>query len=453
MTQDSQLDRELPSDVACERTLLGAVLKNNDAWEQVCQLAKEDWSLESHQRIRQAMKRLKDAGSGIDELTLGDELRRRNELESVGGLSYLMDLQEGVYRNIALDDHLRIVRNKSVLRKLMATCTEAINRAADQSETGLELTAGLMNQLEKIAAPGQSSKNAGIETFFMDALEKANERYRTKVAPRIPTGNAWLDARIGGILHGYYSIVAARPKIGKSAFGDTAIAYNCIRGTRVVKISIEVDRDTSLYNLVPFVVDLPNIVCTRQELQSPAQNVLFNQGMSKILEEWPLRVYEGDIDCDEACWIIDRETKDGDEVLFVLDHFGLMVEAGKNNPSKIRESYVLDSGRLRRKIYRKRAAVMALFQLNEVAREYADKLPRPADIGESKKPLQDCAAMILLHRYHDKETLKVTKKANVSLALVRGGGAPGNIDGDFDTKRLEFVTQAELDNQGQDFYQ
>jgi hypothetical protein len=137
----------------------------------------------------------------------------------------------------------------------------------------------------------------------------------------------------------------------------------------------------------------------------------------------------------------------------VLDHFGLMVEAGKSNPSKIRESYVMDSGRLRRKIYGKRAALMALFQLNEVAREYADKLPRPADIGESKKPLQDCAAMVLLHRYQDKETLKMTKKANVNLALIRGGGSSGNIDGDFDTKRLEFVTHPEFEYEQEDYHQ
>ena len=129
----------------------------------------------------------------------------------------------------------------------------------------------------------------------------------------------------------------------------------------------------------------------------------------------------------------------------MLDHFGLMVEVGKSNLSKIRESYVTESGRIRRKMYGKRAAMLALFQLNEVAREYADKLPRPADIGESKKPLQDCAACILLHRYQDKETLKMTKKANINLALIRGGGASGNVDCDFDTRRLCFNAEAELE--------
>ena len=357
----------------------------------------------------------------------------------------MASLTEGLPRRPVIEEYVRIVKDKSVLRQLMTTCSAAIQRAAEQSETGLEVTADLMSQLEKLTTGQTAAKKPDLTSFIMGSIEKANERYRTRQAPRIPTGNAWLDAKIGGILHGYYTIVAARPKVGKSAFGDTAIAYNCIRGRRVVKISIEVDQDMSLYNLVPHIVDLPNLVCVRQELQTPEQNLLFNQGMSRILEDWNLKIYDGDVDCDEACWIIDKETRGGEEVLFVLDHFGLMVEAGKNSAGKIRESYVLDSGRLRRKLYGKRAAMLALFQLNEVPREYADKLPRPADIGESKKPLQDCAAMIMLHRYQDKETLKMTKKANINLALIRGGGSSGNVDGEFNTRKLSFEAEAELD--------
>jgi len=444
-------DFELPANVECEKTLLGAVLLDNAAWDEVSLIPKEAWSLDSHLRIRMAMKRLAAAGSAIDIRTLANHLKNRHEVEAVGGVAYLASLTEGLPRRPVIEDYIRIVNDKSMLRRIIEACSSGIREAADQSIDALGVLGTIQSRLESIGIP-IGAKNAAVDSFFMEALERANRRFQTKQAPRIPTGNAWIDSKIGGILHGYYTIVAARPKVGKSAFGDTAIAYNCQRGRRVVKISLEVDREMSLYNLVPHVVNLPNIVCVRQELQTPEQNQLFNEGMGKVLE-WPLRIYEGDIDCDETCWIIERETRDGEEVLFVLDHFGLMVEAGKNNPNKIRESYVLDSGRLRRKIYGKKAALLALFQLNEVPREYADKLPRPADIGESKKPLQDCAAMILLHRYQDKETLKMTKKANVHLALVRGGGSPGNIDGEFDTKRLEFVTQAELDDELKDWHQ
>ena len=454
MTIDLKLDQGLPANLDAERTILGAILLDNRAWDEVhSTVAPGDFSVDSHRRILLRMAGLIKKGRPVDLVTLSERLAAFKELENIGGVAYLASLTEGLPRRPVIEEYLRIIKDKSLLRRLMVICSEAMARAVDQSETGLEVLSAVQSQLESISTVKEKGKDPAIESFFLSALEKANDRYRTRQAPRIPTGNAWVDGKIGGILHGYYTIVAARPKVGKSAFGDSAIAYNCQQGRRVVKISLEVDREMSLYNLVPHVVDLPNILCTRQELQNAEQNALFNRGMDEILEKWPLRIYEGDIDCDEACWIIERETRAGDEVLFVLDHFGLMVEAGKNNPAKIRESYVLDSGRIRRKIYGKRASMLALFQLNEVPREYADKLPRPADIGESKKPLQDCAAMILLHRYQDKETLKMTKKANINLALVRGGGAPGNIDCDFDTRRLSFDAQAELEYETTEWHQ
>ena len=61
--------------------------------------------------------------------------------------------------------------------------------------------------------------------------------------------------------------------------------------------------------------------------------------------------------------------------------------------------------------------------------------------------------MILLHRYQDKESMKMTSKENVNLALVRGGGSPGNSDGEFDVRRLEFINQAELEYETEDYHQ
>ena len=450
MTQAPQLDTELPSDVACERTLLGAVLLDNEAWGPIReQLKPDDFYLDSHRRIATAIGRLIKNGSAVDIVTLANELNGRHEIEAVGGVAYLASLTEGVPRRAVIDEWVKIVKDKSVLRKLMRTCTEAIYRAADQSETGLELTAGLMNELEKIAAPGTSEKKAKVETFIVEALAEINHEYASKTAPCIPTGNGWLDAKMGGgYRHGHITIVAARPKVGKTGYAVSSIAFNLVRGRRVVMFSLEMEKSEILKNLVPYVVELPNLVVARPWLQTPAQNQLVNQAMNSIVE-WPLSVYDGDMDCDEVCWTIDRETKQGDEVLFVLDHFGLMTGSEKD----IRKRYVENSDRLRRKMKHKRAALLSLFQLNEVPREYADKRPQPGDIGESKKPLQDCFAMVLLHRYQDKETLRMTKKANINLALIRGGGSSGNVDCEFESRRLCFNAEAELEYEGQDYYQ
>jgi replicative DNA helicase len=306
-----------------------------------------------------------------------------------------------------------------------------------------------MNELEKIAAPGLTDKKAHVQNFIVEALAEINHEYASKTSPCIPTGNAWLDSKMGGgYRHGHITIVAARPKVGKTGYAVSSIAYNLQRGRRVVMFSLEMEKAEILKNLVPYAVDLPNLVVARPWLQTPAQNQLVNQAMNTIVE-WPLSVYDGDMDCDEVCWTIDRETKQGDEVLFVLDHFGLMTGSEKD----IRKRYVENSDRLRRKMKHKRAALLSLFQLNEVPREYADKRPQPGDIGESKKPLQDCFAMVLLHRYQDKETLRMTKKANINLALIRGGGSSGNVDCEFNSKNLSFEAEAELEYEGNDYYQ
>lgn len=440
-------DQGLPANIDAERTLLGAVLLDNTAWEEIRQSLKPvDFSLDSHRRIALRMRDLFRSDHAVDIVTLANELARNKEIESIGGVAYLASLTEGLPRHPVIDEYIRIVKDKSVLRQLMLVCSETIARAADQGESGLEVTAELMSQLEKLTTPSQSTNKAPIQNFIVESLAEINREYAEKLSPCIPTGNAWLDSKMGGgFRQGHITIIAARPKVGKTAAGVSSMAYNLKLGRKVVMFSLEMEKLEILKNLVPYVVDLPNIVVNRPWLQTPEQNRLVNEAMNTIVE-WPLSVYDGDMDCDEVCWTIDRETRQGDEVLFVLDHFGLMTSSEKD----IRKRYVENSDRLRRKMKHKKAALLSLFQLNEVPREYADKRPQPGDIGESKKPLQDCFAMVLLHRYQDKETLKMTKKANINLALIRGGGSSGNVDCEFDTRRLCFDAQAEIDFEQQD---
>lgn len=449
MKADLQID-SLPANIDAERTLLGAVLKNNDAWEDVAQLARDDWALESHQRIRQAMKRIRDAGSGIDEITLCNDLRSRGELDAIGGVSYISGLQEGVYRNIAIDDHLRIVRDKGVLRRLLSFASEISDRAQGMGEPALEILGSLQSQLDAMAEPAMQSNKAPIQSHIVELMDRVVREYTEKTPRGIPTGNAWLDAKMGGgYRKGRYTIVAARPKVGKTGMGVLSTAYNCINGTaRVVWFSLEMDHEEVELNLVPHVVDLPNIVVVKPELRTPEQQALVMQGLYAI-GEWPLTIYDGDMDCDQICWAIDREARKDGDVLFVLDHFGLIAGGDRD----IRKRYVENSERLRKKIKQhKNAALLNLFQLGEVPREFADKRPQPGDISESKKPLQDCFAMVLLHRYQDKETLKMTRKANINLALIRGGGSPGNVDGEFNPRKLCFEAEAEIEYEGNDYY-
>src|SRR5665213_700466 len=105
---------------------------DNTYWDQVSQLSADAWSLDSHRRIRMAMKRLHDKGSAIDPITVMTYLQGRNELEAVGGAAYITDLDKDVPRRPAVEDYVRIIRDKGYLRRTIAICSVGISKAQEQ---------------------------------------------------------------------------------------------------------------------------------------------------------------------------------------------------------------------------------------------------------------------------------------------------------------------------------
>ena len=425
---DLNLDVGLPAALDCERTILGAVLLDREAWPAVRAAIKiDDLSLDSHRRIALRMNELYDEGSGIDIVTLSNKLASRHEVEAVGGVSYLADLTIGLPRRPVIDDYLKIVKDKSMLRKTMLICSSTLSMAQDQSESALDVISYAQGEIEKLCEPVTQSNKAPVKAFMPNVIDEVVSDYIAKKQPTIPSGNAWFDARTGGGYRmGKYTIVAARPKIGKSSWAVTSTVYNCQRGRRVVWLSMEMDRKELSLNFVPYLTDLPNIVCVRPWLRTPEQQDTVLGALETIQNDWNLEIHDGELDCDQICWIIDKEGRRGEETLIIGDHFGLIAGGEK----EIRKRYVEHSERIRKKMkpYHKTMAMLMLFQLNEVPREFADKRPQRSDIGESKKPLQDCYAAMFLHRYQDKETLKMTRRTNQNLELIRGGGSPGNVD-------------------------
>jgi replicative DNA helicase len=141
-------DTGLPSNVAAEKMILGAILLENQALSEAEEkLTPEDFSLDSHQRIYLRMTELGGNGHAIDLVTLANELAKYKEVESVGGVAYLSSLTEGLPRRPVIEEYIRIVKDKSLLRQLMLICSAAIARAADQSETALDVLNAAESQL------------------------------------------------------------------------------------------------------------------------------------------------------------------------------------------------------------------------------------------------------------------------------------------------------------------
>jgi hypothetical protein len=137
----------LPANLDAEKTILGAILLDNAAHAEAAEALKsDDFSLDSHRRIFLRMSELIDTGRTVDIVTLANELRKHKEIESVGGVAYLADLTMGLPRRPVIADYIRIVKDKSLLRRIMGICESTIARAADQSEDAVGV-------LEKIESP------------------------------------------------------------------------------------------------------------------------------------------------------------------------------------------------------------------------------------------------------------------------------------------------------------
>ena len=216
---DLAFEKGLPSNVDAERFVLGSILLNHDAYFQVAGAVEpEDFSLEKHRRIFGRMKELYGRGENIDRLTVANELMKQGQLESVDGLTYLVSLDEGMPEIANLDSYIRIVKDKSALRKMIFAAQKVIDRCLIGEEEPDEILAGAEETLLKLgeARSGDQLQNSAtiIEQFpgginaFLDPSRRVSG---------LSTGFTKFDEMTGGLHGGELIILAARPSMGKTA--------------------------------------------------------------------------------------------------------------------------------------------------------------------------------------------------------------------------------------------
>jgi replicative DNA helicase len=140
MPTDLTIEKSLPHSPEAERAVLGAILLENSLFDQTSEmLTREDFYLENHRNIFSTMERLSSDTRTIDLLTLREELQKQNELEAVGGVAYVAALLDGVPRVSSVMHYARIVKEKSLLRKLIHSANEILVRGFSNEEDPLEL--------------------------------------------------------------------------------------------------------------------------------------------------------------------------------------------------------------------------------------------------------------------------------------------------------------------------
>src|SRR2546425_2801717 len=129
------LERALPHNIDAERSVLGAVLVNNENYYRVLEnLRPEDFYLDGHRAIFRKMVELIERSRAVDLITIQEELVRASQLESAGGITYLAGLLDGMPHLVNIEHYIEIIREKSLLRQMVNSANKVMAECFDQAE-------------------------------------------------------------------------------------------------------------------------------------------------------------------------------------------------------------------------------------------------------------------------------------------------------------------------------
>ena len=246
MPEEVALEKALPHSLEAERTVLGAILIDNESFHHASEvLRQDDFYRRAHQRIYARMEALSVRGQGIDLVTLKEELSRAGELESSGGVAYLTSLVDGVPRATNVPYYSRIVKEKSVLRSLISSANRIIQSCFDEPED----TSTVLDQAERsIFEIAEGAIRTGFEPLgeivrgSFKSIDELSER--GDMVTGVPTGFVEFEQMTSGLQRSDLIIVAARPAMGKTSFCLNIAQHAGLTGSHTVGVfSLEMSKE------------------------------------------------------------------------------------------------------------------------------------------------------------------------------------------------------------------
>jgi replicative DNA helicase len=429
-------DSGLPANVDAEKTILGAILLDNAAHAEAAEkIEAEDFSLDSHQRIYMRMTDLINAQKAVDIVTLSEELSRLKEIESIGGVAYLASLTEGLPRRPVIEEYIRIVKDKSMLRKLMLICSNAIARAANQGEAALDVLSSAEKQLIEVNEKGLKQGFQSLEEIVHDSFGTIDNLYKqSREITGLATDFTEFDKKTSGLQKGELIIIAARPSMGKTALAINIAQNAAIHHDAIVAIfSLEMSKESLLRRMLASQawVDQDKL---RKGFVVGEDQVKLQNALNQLVET---RLFIDDtaaISLDEMRAKTRRlkHIKKGLD-LVVVDYLQLMSATVPSSGKKQYENRTQEVSAISRglKALAKElnVPVVALSQLSRAGvQRKDDHRPMLSDLRESGSIEQDADVVAFIHReaYYskDKASLSEADKAKSEIIIEKQRNGP-----------------------------
>ena len=418
-----ELGKIPPHDIDAEQAVLGSMITDKEAVNAAIETLKEDaFYRDDNKAIYQAIMNLYSKSEPIDIITLKDELESMDKFEQVGGFEYLASLPEKVPTTANVQKYIKIVEEKSILRKLIRTANEIIELGYSPTEDVEDIMDGAEKRIFDIMQSKNQKGYTPIKDVLVESFTKLEELYNRKQhITGVPTGFAELDYKTAGLHGSELILVAARPAMGKTAFALNIAANAALRGNAPVAIfSLEMSKD-QLVN---------RILCSEAMVDS-------NKVRTGKLEDddWvklagaigPLSETEMYIDDTPGISVMEIRTKcrklkmEKNIGLVVIDYLQLV--QGSNKRGGSREQEISEISRSLKILAKEiNVPVIALSQLSRAVEQRPDHRPMLSDLRESGAIEQDADIVMFLYRddYYNKES-EEKDIAEVIIAKQRGG--------------------------------
>lgn len=289
---DLRLEAGLPANIDAEKTILGAILLDNEAFLEASETLKpDDFSLDSHRRIFLRMAELMDANKTIDIVTLSNELSKQKEIESVGGVAYLASLTEGLPRRPVIEDYIHIVKDKATLRRLMGLASHTIAKAADQSEDALGIATWHAAELEEIISGGVQRGLVPASEVSVEVMDRFLAQSIMVDSPGLSFGVPAIDEATGGIQEGEQVVIGCFSGVGKTTLLAQIVAANCPKGHPISLFLIEPTRHDFMRRLWAIVGNVRYTAAIKPWLATREERDRLKWAQEQVID-WPLYILD-----------------------------------------------------------------------------------------------------------------------------------------------------------------
>ena len=417
--------RSLPQSIEAEQCVLGSMITDKNAIaEAIEKLEEEDFYRDGHKVLFKTISEMFKDDMPVDLVTLLERLKATEKLEKAGGITYVSELGSSLLTTINLSAYIKIVKEKSILRKLIKASTSIIEDSYNKQGEVENVLEGAEKRIFDIAEKRTTSDfeplNVVLERGFVEIERIFNNKGEIT---GVGSGFIDLDAKTSGFQKGDMVLIAARPSMGKTTFALNIAEHAALReGKSVVVFSLEMSKEQLAYKLLCSEANVDMLKLRTGALEDKDwENIARATGpLSKA------KIY---IDDTAGVTVMEMRSKcrrlklEYGIDLIVIDYLQLM--SGSSSESRQQEVSEI-SNEISRSIKalakEMECPVIALSQLSRAPEQRADHRPMLSDLRESGSIEQDADLVMFLYRdeYYNKET-EDTNIAECIIAKQRNG--------------------------------